>query len=422
VVVEALRFVRALAKSGVVVPREVEEALRPPTVVIFGGQPIDPPGLEEPLFPPRKEAAVAAAIRAALDEMGARIGYCSGACGSDLLFAEAMLARGGEVQLVLPCAVDDFLEARVAYAGDEWVERFAKVMGQSDVRHATTERYLGHDALLRFGNDLVTGLGWNRAEGLLTEPRLLAVWDYRAPPAPGSPADFIDHWPDITTLHLLALDELDEGEGADSAPRAPVVRRLLPERQINAMLFADVVGYSKLSEEHLPAFIGVLARVQERFVAAGVAPALVEAWGDALYIVIPRARDMLRCAFVLRQAFADIDPEEFGMPVRLAVRIGLHAGPVYPMTHPVSGRPVFSGSQVNRAARIEPISMPGEVYASTEYVALLTAEENAWRHELRFKKVAYTPWYRWDYLGVLDLAKSYGQQAIYHLVPLDEAT
>ena len=66
-----------------------------------------------------------------------------------------------------------------------------------------------------------------------------------------------------------------------------------------------IVGYSKLNEEHLPAFIAVLSRVQERFVAAGVSPALVEAWGDALYIVIPSARDMLRCAFVLRQAFID---------------------------------------------------------------------------------------------------------------------
>jgi class 3 adenylate cyclase len=182
------------------------------------------------------------------------------------------------------------------------------------------------------------------------------------------------------------------------------------------MLFADVVGYSKLGEEHLPAFIAVLKRVQDRFEAAGVAPLLVEAWGDALYIVIPSAREMLRCAFVLRQAF--LDPAEFDLPVRLAVRIGLHAGPVFPLVHPMSGRVMYSGSQVNRAARVEAITMPGEVYASTEYVALLTAEENAWRHELKFGNVAWKPWYRWDYLGVLDLPKSFGQQAIYHLVPL----
>jgi len=417
-VVDALRVVRALAKSGARVPPEVERILRPPTVVIFGGQTIDPPGLLVPLFPPSKEAPVARAIRRALDEMDARIGYSSAACGCDLLFAEALLARGGEVHIVLPCALEDFVEARVAYAGDDWVERFHRVLAASEVRHATTERYLGHDALLRFGNDMITGLGWVRSEALLTEPRLLAALDYRAPPTAGSPADFIDHWADVATLHLVLIDQLEEGLGPPAAPRAPVVDHLEPERQINAMLFADVVGYSKLGEQHLPGFFRMLARLHERFVAAGVAPALVEAWGDALYIVIPSARDLLRCAFVLQQAFLDLDPAAFALPVRLAVRIGLHAGPVFPMVHPVSGRPVYVGSQVNRAARIEPITIPGEVYASTEYVALLTAEENARRHELRYRRKAYAPWYRWDYLGLIDLPKRFGEQAIYHLVPL----
>jgi class 3 adenylate cyclase len=162
----------------------------------------------------------------------------------------------------------------------------------------------------------------------------------------------------------------------------------------------------------------MLDRLHERFEAAGVAPALVEAWGDALYIVIPSARDLLRCAFVLQTAFLDLDPAEFALPIRLAVRIGLHAGPVFPMVNPVSGRPVYVGSQVNRAARIEPITIPGEVYASTEYVALLTAEENVRRHELRYRRKAYSPWYKWDYLGLIDLPKRFGEQAIYHLVPL----
>ncbi len=417
-VVDALRVVRALAGSGVHVPAEVEEILRPPTVVIFVGQPIDPPGLPVPLFPPAKEASVAEAIRDALDEMDAQIGYCSAACGSDLLFAEALLARGGEVLVVLPCAVDDFIEAKVAYAGEGWVERFRRVVEASTVRHATTERYLGHDALMRFGNDMIAGLGWVRAEALLTEPRLLAALDWRAAPAPGSPADFIDHWADVSTLHLVMIDQLALGAGPLAAPRAPVIRHLVPERQINAMLFADVVGYSRLAEEHLPAFFRMLARVTERVAAAGLKPALVEAWGDALYVVMPSARDILRYAFVLKQAFLELDPAAFDLPLRLSVRIGLHAGPVFPMVHPVSGRPVFVGSQVNRAARIEPITIPGEVYASTEYVALLTAEENIRRHALRYARRTYAPWFKWDYLGVLDLPKDYGDQAIYHLMPL----
>lgn len=418
-IVAALRLVRSLGQSGVPEPAGLVEVLSPPNVVIFGGQTLDPPGLDEPMFPPSKELAVLEAIRQALDEIDARIGYSSLACGGDILFAEAMLARGGELHVVLPCDLQDFIEAKVAYAGEDWVARFESVRARaSSIAHATTERYLGHDALLRYANDMITGLGWIRAELLLTEPHLLAVWHFMAQPQPGSPADFIDHWADIKTLHLLELDDIEEGDGPDCTPQMPSHLQLEPQRKINAMLFADVVGYSKLGEQYLPAFIDVLAHIQGRFDDKHIVPALIEAWGDALYIVTPSAREMLRCAFELRSAFSELDPDEYDLPVTLDIRIGLHAGPVFPMVHPMTNRPIYSGSQVNRAARIEPITMPGEVYASTEYVALLTAEERAHRNELRFRRETYSPWYRWEYLGILDLPKKFGQQAIYHLVPI----
>ena len=85
--------------------------------------------------------------------------------------------------------------------------------------------------------------------------------------------------------------------------------------------------------------------------------------------------------------------------------------------NPMTGRPAFSGRQVNRAARIEPITMPGEVYASQELVALLTAEENAVKHELAFRKAAYTPWFKAEYLGILEMPKKHGDQPMYHLLP-----
>jgi tryptophan halogenase len=44
--------------------------------------------------------------------------------------------------------------------------------------------------------------------------------------------------------------------------------------------------------------------------------------------------------------------------------IGLHAGPVYRYTDPVTRRPNYTGGHASRAARIEPITPPGQVYAS----------------------------------------------------------
>ncbi len=420
-VVDALRTLQAFRSAGLEPPSEVTRWLVPPTVVIFGGQPIDVPGLDEPLFPPGREHAVRAALTAELDAIDARVGYSSAACGADLLFIEAMRARGAEVHIVLPCATDDFVAARVAYAGPAWVARFEDALAHAtSVTWATQERFLGHTMLLRYANHITTGMGWLRAEQLLSRPHLLAVWDYRAGDAPGSPADFIDHWPDITTLHLVELDDLDPGdEGPPCAPGAPAFRTVAPEREIRAMLFADVVHYSQLGEEHLSAFLVLLDKIRERFEQTGEPIALVEAWGDALYVVMEGARAALRIAFALRSAFRDLDHAALGLPLQLNVRIGLHAGPVFRGVHPLTARVIYSGSQVNRAARIEPITMPGEVYGSREFVALLTAEENAARHEAAFRRQAWAPWYRAEYLGVIDLPKQHGTQTIYHLLPED---
>jgi pilus assembly protein FimV len=74
---------------------------------------------------------------------------------------------------------------------------------------------------------------------------------------------------------------------------------------------------------------------------------------------------------------------------------------------------VIYGSNVNRAARIEPISVPGKIYASEQFVALLTAEESAHRHEAVLRGGDYVERYAVEYVGVQVLPKDFGEQAIY---------
>ena len=74
---------------------------------------IDAPGRESPRFPAGKEPAAAGAISGKLDELGAGstdIALCSGACGGDLLFAEACLARGIHLQIRIPFDEPTFLK------------------------------------------------------------------------------------------------------------------------------------------------------------------------------------------------------------------------------------------------------------------------------------------------------------------------
>jgi hypothetical protein len=60
------------------------------------------------------------------------IGFAHGAsCGADLLFAEAALARGVELHVVLPFDEDDFLAQSVMPGGETWVDRYRACMAQA---------------------------------------------------------------------------------------------------------------------------------------------------------------------------------------------------------------------------------------------------------------------------------------------------
>ena len=96
-------------------------------VVLFSGHMIDAPGRETPRFPPDREPVAAAAIGEALDEIGVGAGdlcICGGACGGDLLFAEAALERGARLELYIPFEEPKFLEKSVTFAGNNWRGRF----------------------------------------------------------------------------------------------------------------------------------------------------------------------------------------------------------------------------------------------------------------------------------------------------------
>jgi class 3 adenylate cyclase len=140
---------------------------------------------------------------------------------------------------------------------------------------------------------------------------------------------------------------------------------------------------------------------------------LIDSWGDGLLVVMDTALGLVDYAMALNDAFADGDAEAIDLPLRPQLRIGLHAGPVLETDHPLTGQRLIYGSNVNRAARIEPISVPGKIYASQQFVALLTAEESAHRHEVELSGGDYVERYLVEYVGVQILPKDFGEQAIY---------
>ncbi|WP_366657608.1 adenylate/guanylate cyclase domain-containing protein [Fodinicurvata sp. EGI_FJ10296] len=431
-----------IAHAGIDVPRAVTDLLRLPRTAIFAGQPLDHPDAETPTFPVWAENRVAEAIRERLAALDIEVGYCGASAGSDLLFIEAMLDRGAEVHVFLPFAFDDFVAHRVAYAGGTWERRFRNAMKLvTSVTYATEEPYLGHDVLLRYNNTLIEGVARVQSIMRRTQPELIVVWDHEASTGPGSTADFMDGWPDITRLHLI---DLDDARAAAEPPMAPPParpgfktgrqsgtsdRRVAgeppagPHRVIRTMLFADMAGYSRMGDGELPGLWEGLGGIADAVGHHARSLTLIESWGDAIYAVMQTATALADYAFALLMAIdahrRKHQDEADTIPL-LELRVALHAGPVYQGINPLTGRDIVYGSQVSRAARIEPVSLAGHVYASQQFVAMLVSEQNAERHAAEATGGTFRDSYACEYIGNLSLAKNYGRQPIYRIRRLAE--
>jgi tetratricopeptide (TPR) repeat protein len=182
---------RHFGKSG----NWVEEVLRIPAVVVFTGHMIDRPGRERPRFPARLEKKVAERIEKELAMLNAGFGFSGAACGSDILFLEAMLKRG-HVHIVLPFAVDEFVKTSVAIAEDNrWTERFTRVMQRAeDVHVASGAPSEWGGIVFEYASLLLLGLAQLRSRALDTDLVGLTVWDHNPGDGPGGTAETVKSW------------------------------------------------------------------------------------------------------------------------------------------------------------------------------------------------------------------------------------
>src|SRR5207248_5750891 len=102
-----------------------------------------------------------------------------------------------------------------------------------------------------------------------------------------------------------------------------------------------------------------------------------------LYFVFSDIHLAGKFALELANLIAGTRWEEKGLRRGLSLRIALHAGPVYEFNDPITGNRSYSGTHVSRAARIEPITPPGQVYASEAFAALAAAQRTEDRKSTR---------------------------------------
>jgi len=400
-----------LMRPYIDMPEALFELLKPPGIVAFTGHMIDHPERPKARFPECLVTAVEEELRAALHRIDAKIAYASAACGADILFIEAMIERGGEINVVLPFRQEDFLKTSVTFAGKHWEDRFHRALEKANtVKYVTEEGYFGNDDLFAFTGTIIQGLCILRAQSMHTLPSLLALWDRKEREKRlGGTADTVSYWPYPDRMNIIDLPcSRPTALPPKAAARASLdeeFKSSVPfgiDRTLKCILFADIMGFSKLQEEHTPFFMYEFLRAfAQKLQAIDPQPEVLNTWGDAVFAVYADAGNMIEFAFALRDMIQHTNWASMGFPSDMDIRIALHAGPVFEGLDPIIGRPNSYGAHINRAARMEPVTVPGCIYASEQFAAKLIVESK--------------DQYSFEYVGILSLPKNFGQQETYHV-------
>ena len=173
---------------------DILSPLSGPAVAHFCGHLMAAPG-NDGRFRSDDEERVAAEAARACDRQPIGFAYGSLASGGDILWAEALLARGAELHVVLPFAQEEFVRTSVSAAGGDWAPRFHRCLAAaSSVRYATEDAYLGDDVLYAYGAALAMGLALLRARYLDADVFQLALWDGQEPTGPAGTAADVALW------------------------------------------------------------------------------------------------------------------------------------------------------------------------------------------------------------------------------------
>jgi class 3 adenylate cyclase len=289
-----------------------------------------------------------------------------------------------------------------------------------------------------YANRVLFGLA--RAKSLETGADLvaLAVWDGKPGDGRGGSASAVARWraaeipTEVVDLNKLARSRgiavaangktpaeddaavhdataaAATAPGAAASPRSDVADAASrsggadDRPNIAAMLFADAKGFSDLPDDAMEAFVRDYLQLVAEVVdeAPERRPAIVNTWGDGLYMVFDRERDAGAVALRLCERLEEAKAQR-RLTLDIRLRVALHAGPVLRCHNAVTNRPDVVGVHVNRAARLEPSTPAGHVYATEPFVALAYADR--------------VTDFRCDYVGPTELAKGYGTEPAYHV-------
>jgi class 3 adenylate cyclase len=187
------------------------------------------------------------------------------------------------------------------------------------------------------------------------------------------------------------------------AKRNPVKAKQEPIKRTNVeLMFLDVAGYSLMGDAQLKVFLEkILPELAELFDEHRGDLIELNTWGDAIIVVCTDPYKLARLALDLRDFFKNRNWAADLLPTDLSCRIALHGGAVHVGYDPLRQRQGIVGSEVNLAARIEPVTPKGEVWVTDKFMARVNLNHDS--------KLSF------DALGEQSLAKNFGAATLYRL-------
>lgn len=334
-----------LIKHYMNVPSEILKIFSPPAVAAFVGHMIDKPDRINPRFPVSIEDAVKAAIKASIRANKIAIGYCSLACGGDILFAEAMEEEGGEVNIFLPFNKEEFIRESVAFAGDNWVKRFDALRNRHTVHFITQENYDNHPDLFSMQSKVVLGATLLRRSMIHSAAFLLSVLsDFDFTRLEGGTRDNIALWPFQDKIINISPDNYLSGSRDDKQEYS----KNKPATSVRPALYTLVIDSEK--EE---AWESVLEKIKGAMESAVVPPLASCVKGTNIIVGFSALRPLWDFISVLGKTKGVSLPD---------LRLSINGGPIalddFHEKDPVQYK-IMSGVHVETALNEHQFSIPG---------------------------------------------------------------